>query len=161
MTIKCNRAGLSVTTWSAGPNLCGCASWTQPGHSLLFRVCGLVCCICVCWFLREKQPSVVNSGGSSSSQSSPGLLQCQESAGGLSAEPQRQLQGQLGPCSAVALCPHLSLGCDFGCGLARLVPARFLRLLLQPSNESVNYSLSCSNISSPHILLPVCFCCLL
>lgn len=49
----------------------------------------------------------------------------------------------------------------FGCGLARLVPAWFLRLLLQPSNESVNYSISCSNISSAHILLPVCFCCLL
>lgn len=60
-----------------------------------------------------------------------------------------------------ALGPHLSLWWDFGCGLACLVPAWFLRLLLQPSNESVNYSISCSDISSTHILLPVCFCCLL
>lgn len=147
----------NLVRWTKSLSLCLLDS-ARPVSSV---PCLLVGLLHLCLVSQGEEATSGDSGGGSSSYNCPGLLQCQESGGGVNAEPQRQLQGPRGPRSTVHLCPHLSLRWDFGCGLARLVPAWFLRLLPQPSNESVNYSISCSNISSAHILLPVCFCCLL
>lgn len=122
MTIQRSRPGLWITTWSAGPDLCHCASWTQPGHSPLFHACGLVCWICVCWFLREKKPLVATVAAAAAARTV--LASC--SVRSLGGHQRWTPKAAAGPAGATLYISTCVLTCLYGGILAVVWPALFL-----------------------------------